>query len=289
MHYQQLIITEPVSNLRALARQGLRGRWGDAFLKGLLYTLVLSLPLMLILALTGGLQMPGDAADDGLYGSYFGLLSGDISQAEYVRRTTGPMGLAYLYEFLVAGALTLGITSVFLRYRRRQEAPGELVFSGFSNYGRALALFLLMILFTFLWTLLFIIPGLIAAYRYKLAFFILAENPDIGPLEAIRISKEIMRGNKWKLFCLDLSFIGWALLAGLASVFISIPLLTPFVWSTSGDAVASVLYAIVSSVISAVTFGLLQMYIGTSEAAFYERATGLLKYTDETPPERANF
>ncbi|MDR3225043.1 MAG: DUF975 family protein [Clostridiales Family XIII bacterium] len=289
MQYQQLIITEPVSNFRALARQGLQGRWGDAFAKGLLYTLVLSLPLMLILALTGGLPMPGDAlAGDemsgGLYGSYYNLLKGDISQAEYMRQTTGPVGLAYFYEFLVLGALTLGITRIFLRYRRRQEAPGELLFSGFSNYGRAFAAFLLMTLFTILWTLLFVIPGIIAVYRYKLVFYILAENPDVGPFEAIRISKEIMRGNKWKLFCLDLSFIGWMLLAMLASSIISFPLTLPFASSTSHDVVATALYAIISSLISGVTVGLLQMYQGTSEAAFYERATGLLKYVDEMQP-----
>jgi len=289
MRYQQLIITEPASNFRALARQGIQGRWNDAFLKGLLYSLVLTLPLMLILSLMGALQMPGDAVDSGMSGAYFGLLSGDISQTEYLNRTTGPVGLAYLYEILITGALMLGITNIYLRYRRRQEAPNELLFSGFSNYGRALALFLLMTLFTVLWTLLFIIPGIIAVYRYKLAFYILAENPDIGPFEAIRLSKELMRGNKWKLFCLNISFIGWYIVAIIANMIISVPLAMPFALTTSRDVVTSLLYWTLTSIVSAVTMGLLQMYAGTSEAAFYERATGLLKYTDEAPSGNTNL
>jgi uncharacterized membrane protein len=67
-------------------------------------------------------------------------------------------------------------------------------------------------LFIFLWTLLFIIPGIIAAYRYSMTSYILLENPDMPVMDAIRRSKEMMDGNKGRLFCLDISFIGWWLL-----------------------------------------------------------------------------
>ena len=70
-------------------------------------------------------------------------------------------------------------------------------------------------LFTFLWALLFIIPGIVASYRYALAPYLMAENPDIGVMEAIARSKELMRGNKGRLFCLQFSFIGWYLLSTL--------------------------------------------------------------------------
>ena len=63
------------------------------------------------------------------------------------------------------------------------------------------------------WALLFIIPGLIAAYRYQLTGYILAENPEMGANDAITRSKELMKGNKWRLFCLDFSFIGWDILS----------------------------------------------------------------------------
>jgi uncharacterized membrane protein len=293
MRYQQLIITEPVANFRALARQGLQSRWGDAFRKGFLYLIVLGLPSTLILALTGWLGVPGDNYSR-LMDAYAAFLQGEMTSAEFTQTMAaaqnGSYMIPWLYQLLIWGALTFGITTVYLRYRRRQEAPTELLFMGFSHYGRSFALLLLMLIFISLWTLLFVIPGLIAFYRYRLAFFILADNPDIGPLEAIRLSKWLMRGNKWKLFCLDLSFIGWALLVAVAVIIVSFPLslllslssMDGFAFGASDyDMGLTIIVAIVASVIAAAFYGLLYMYEGAATAAFYERASGLLKYTDE--------
>jgi len=66
-----------------------------------------------------------------------------------------------------------------------------------------------------LWTFCFIIPGIIAAIRYSQAFYILAQDSSKGVMQCIEESKWMMRGNKWKLFCLVLSFFGWALLAAI--------------------------------------------------------------------------
>ena len=63
-----------------------------------------------------------------------------------------------------------------------------------------------------MWSLLFIIPGIVAAYSYAMAPYILAENPDMTVREAIAASKEMMRGSRWRLFCLGFSFIGWSML-----------------------------------------------------------------------------
>ena len=84
---------------------------------------------------------------------------------------------------------------------------------------------LLMILFfTMLWSLLFVIPGIIKSYSYSMAFYILAENPEMSAREALNESKEIMKGNKLNLFVLQLSFILWELLAtvtfGIAYVYV---------------------------------------------------------------------
>ena len=65
--------------------------------------------------------------------------------------------------------------------------------------------------------MLFIIPGLIATYRYAMAPYIMAEHPEMGIMEAIEASKQMMDGNKWSLFCLDFSFIGWMILSVLTS------------------------------------------------------------------------
>jgi len=85
-----------------------------------------------------------------------------------------------------------------------------------------------MIIFVLLWSLLLIVPGIIAAFRYSMSFYILADNPDMGIMEAINESKRMMRGNKWKFFCLNLSFIGWAIL-GVLTLGIGYLWLTPYI------------------------------------------------------------
>ena len=89
------------------------------------------------------------------------------------------------------------------------------LFDGFSFAGKLILLALVQYIFIFLWTLLFIIPGFIAAYRYRFAVYNLCENPDMGVMEAINMSKAQTAGFKWQLFVLDLSFIGWRILSGL--------------------------------------------------------------------------
>ena len=70
-------------------------------------------------------------------------------------------------------------------------------------------------IYVFLWSLLFVIPGIIATYRYAMASYILAEHPELPVNEAITRSKEMMQGNKFRLFCLIFSFIGWDFLCVL--------------------------------------------------------------------------
>ena len=89
------------------------------------------------------------------------------------------------------------------------------MFSKFSNLGKCLLLNLAMWLLILAWSLLLIIPGIIAAYRYAMAPYIMAQNPDIGVMDAIGQSKELMRGHKGRLFWLDLTFVGWAVLSVL--------------------------------------------------------------------------
>ena len=123
-----------------------------------------------------------------------------------------PFGTLLLY--LILGPLYLGLSLMFLSIIRTRGEVGQL-FSGFQQYGRATGAYLLVVLFTLLWFLLLIIPGIIMSYAYMMTFFVLADDPQVGAREAIRRSKEMMRGNKWKLFCLYCRFIGWSLLAML--------------------------------------------------------------------------
>lgn len=128
-------------------------------------------------------------------------------------------GLVLVYAiamFIVGSAIELGHNRFNLSLYESTAAPKiETLFSRFSHFGNAVSLRLLMFVKTLLWALLFVIPGIVAAYRYSMAPYIMAENPDIPAMDAIEQSKQLMSGNKGRLFCLQLSFIGWILLAGL--------------------------------------------------------------------------
>lgn len=120
--------------------------------------------------------------------------------------------VGFVGVYIIGGPMMLGMVIFALALSRGQDVRLAQIFDGFQKFGVALGAYLLMLLFVFLWLLLLIIPGIIATYAYSQTFYIIAEEPGIGPLQAIRKSKEMMRGNKWKLFCLNLRFIGWALL-----------------------------------------------------------------------------
>lgn len=118
--------------------------------------------------------------------------------------------------FIIGGAVELGLD---LFHIALYAAPGqpkfETLFSRFSQFGRALYLRFLMFIQIFAWSLLFVVPGIVAAYRYALAPYLLAENPELSAEEAIEKSKSLMAGHKARLFRLQLSFIGWYILSAL--------------------------------------------------------------------------
>lgn len=118
-------------------------------------------------------------------------------------------------NWLAQAILSAGWAIYHLGVRRGKEMPFACLLDGFNFLGKLILLNIVMSIFVFLWSLLFYIPGLIAQYRYRFAVYNLCENPDIGIMEAISMSKAQTAGFKWTLFVLDLSFIGWILLSGL--------------------------------------------------------------------------
>ncbi|HOJ44886.1 MAG TPA: DUF975 family protein [Bacilli bacterium] len=119
--------------------------------------------------------------------------------------------------FILAGPATLGLTIFIIKLSKREKAEIEDVFKGFNNFVPALVLWILQQLFVFLWSLLFLIPGIIKHYAYALAFFLLEEKKELDPSEALRQSEAMMRGHKWRLFCLDVSYLGWIILSILTA------------------------------------------------------------------------
>lgn len=120
--------------------------------------------------------------------------------------------LAGLASVLLAGPLSLGAAIFSLQISRDEHPQFEQLFEGFRNFGNALGTYLLIVLFVLLWSLLLIIPGIIAGISYAMTFYIMADNPDISPMQAIDKSKQMMYGYKWKFFRLCLRFLGWAIL-----------------------------------------------------------------------------
>lgn len=251
------IVIEPASNMRALAREALAGKWKQAVLVTLIFEICVSLPPAILNALFGR-----DILKELIAGNFF---YPQLEDAELLRYTP----LSGLYVFLVTGAFTLGVAIFFLSLFRRQQEDISQVFFGFEYFFKALGLSFMIGLFTALWALLFVIPGIIAAYRYRQAFYILADDPGKGVLQCIRESKWMMCGNKWKLFCLDISFIGWAILATLPLVILT-EITDDFFLQTP---VLSELFAFVAG---AAVFWL-TAYIETAHVAFYDILTGRLR------------
>ena len=122
------------------------------------------------------------------------------------------IGVGAIALLLITGPLTLGVTATYLKVIRGDSVQVGDMFSGFKNFANAFILYLLTSIFTALWTLLFIFPGIIKSYSYSMGGFILADNPNMDGNEARKASMALMKGKKWRLFCLDCSFIGWYLL-----------------------------------------------------------------------------
>ncbi len=124
-------------------------------------------------------------------------------------------GIVPFGSLLIGGPMSLGFAIFFLHFSRGRNPGMEDIFEGFKDFGRATGAYLLRIVFVSLWTLLFIIPGIVKALAYSQVFFILADDKSISAMDALRESEAIMDGYKWDYFWLSLSFIGWAFLCVL--------------------------------------------------------------------------
>ena len=131
-------------------------------------------------------------------------------------RIVAPIALVLgIIQFIVGGMIQLGYCRFLLNLHDGQEASFKDIFSQTHRFTDGYCLMFLKALFVFLWSLLFVIPGIVATYRYAMAPFILAEHPGMRASEAIDASKYMTMGSKMDLFILDLTFIGWGILAGM--------------------------------------------------------------------------
>ena len=187
---------------RAVARENLTGTWG------------LSIGMAAVACLLGGigtrfLPEVNQKIDPSNLQSLmdFGALL--VPAASFV-------SLLSLCAFIIGGTLEIGYCQFLLDQHDRKNLTFSTLFSRFALFTTGFCQQFLRGLYTALWSLLLVVPGIMAAYSYAMTPYILAENPDMRANEAIAASKALMAGHRWELFCLDFSFIGWSILASLS-------------------------------------------------------------------------
>lgn len=200
------------ADFRERARNALSGNWGVAVGTGFVASL-----LGAYTALgnsSGSSSSSSDLSDEDI-----ALLTEEIPQEVLLIIATilGIIAIvAVIYAiatFIIGGPITLGYVKFNLDMVNGYRPSFSDLFSQFHRFGEGFLLQFLRGLFIFLWTLLLIVPGIIATYSYAMAPYILYENPGMSANDAITESKKMMDGNKWRLFCLSFSFIGWQLLS----------------------------------------------------------------------------
>ena len=125
----------------------------------------------------------------------------------------GAASMFFIGTLLLTGPIMVGLAGVLLvTVRGKQPLEVGDLFKNFGqNFGQKILLGFMQSVFIFLWTLLFIIPGIVKTYAYSMSYYISVDHPDWEWNKCITESRRIMVGHKWKLFCLHLSFIGWAI------------------------------------------------------------------------------
>ncbi len=212
------------ADYRFVARGRLSGHWGVAvattFVAGLLGVGSYSSSSA---SLNLGFDSGSDFSDFNVSGSYNDFSLDNI--INYIQSHPAVMTILTitiivssiwgLASFILGGATKAGLCEFNKGLYNGTPTFNDL-FTHYAIFGKAFLTNLLISIFTFFWTLLFFIPGIIASFSYSMTFYILADCPDTDALSAIRKSKEMMRGHKWELFCLYLSFIGWDILAAFS-------------------------------------------------------------------------
>lgn len=243
------IIIEPASKIREIARNALAGYWKPVVLGVVIFFL-----------LTTGVETV-------LNNIFYFTNPVEIYGQKIVNNV--PYG-GDIYSLILKGPLQLGFSIFMLTFFRSRKIDNTLLFEGFSNFGRALLLLVLMIVKITLWTLLFFVPGIIAAFRYSQAFYVLADNPDMSARQCIKESCRIMTGNKGRYFYLLLTFIGWYILAAIPSG----------IYNNISDGIGAV--HVIMSILLWLPMVVVNAYVNVSTTVFYELATEKLVVMSST-------
>lgn len=187
------------------ARASLKGNWGAAAFAVFIYFVIMAVILTpnIYFRISSGLTS--------------GVTDPAALSAETIQSLFATSSITSLLSIFLVYPLAVGLVNAFKQLFRTgdDKIAGNMFSSGFKNYAHnVLGMFHMGILIT-LWTLLLVIPGIIKLFSYAMTPYILVDRPELSTREAIHESRRMMKGRKWSLFCLELSFIGWALLCVL--------------------------------------------------------------------------
>lgn len=256
------------ADYRALALDALRGRWKTAVLAGLIASVLGAN----IVSSSDRVISNMSRNTNGDTPGFAGLLSTGSVLAVLVICI-----LAWaVFTFIVSGAARLGYARFNLNLADGRDAALSDLASQKHRLWDGFCMNFLQGLYVALWSLLLLIPGVVKAYSYAMTPYIMAEHPGLTANEAITESRRIMDGNKWRLFCLDLSFLGWELLCTLPML-IGVSLV--FAFTHSADTVL-VLLILLSIPLSA-GFFFLHPYEEAAWAIFYRDITAAPSDTEE--------
>lgn len=193
------------SYLKELSKQRMRGFRGNAILVVLL--------TMILGTLFSGSSINFETDTEQLQTEFHQLSSALEGILPLLAGVIGVAVLAGLaYSIFVAGIIDVGCRGWFMRYWRGEYPPAGELFAPFRIYTPVLKTSLLMNVYIFLWSLLFIIPGIVKSLAYSMTPYIIYENPNLTADEAITLSRKLTDGAKGDLFVFGLSYFGWMLL-----------------------------------------------------------------------------
>ena len=163
-------------------------------------------------SLNANIQYAGQTIYSWGDGITLGLRTFLVGGAVYLILAAIVVGVLY---FVLGSVVKVGYARFNLDLTAGETPSFETLFSYFPHWKTVAAAQLLQTVYILLWTLLLVIPGIVAGYSYAMTDYILAEHPELTASEAIAQSKAMMEGNRWRLFCLQFSFIGWSILCAL--------------------------------------------------------------------------
>ena len=221
-------------------RQELKARGKDAFKRNYWPCVGVAFILGILTASSGSSARGGSDNGESLKNVFQNASdSMGISVGALIGIIVGIIGvglvIGLVVSWFVKNPFEVGCRSFFLK-NTMENATFGCVMDGFrGNYGRVVVTMLLRDLLIFAGTLLFVIPGIILTYSFRMVPYILAENPNVEVTEALKMSREMMQGNKWNAFVLDLSFLGWILLTICTCGILGIFYVNPYIYATDAE------------------------------------------------------